>query len=236
MRVLDLFSGIGGFSLGLERAGMETVAFCEIEEFPQKVLRKHWPDVCQFHDIAEIDGYTDIVLPNGDVVEPDVICGGFPCQAFSTASHGRKVAKDLWPEMRRVVWLHMPKWVIAENVQKKPIEKAKKDLELLNYAVWIRRIGAHEAGADHKRDRWWLVAHADNQSEFYSTINAKVAELPELCEGVWSAENYASAVRVSDGVSAGMDRRRLKALGNAVVPQIPEIIGRAIMEIESCPR
>ena len=80
MKVLDLFSGIGGFSIGLERAGMETVAFCEIEEFPQKVLAKHWPDVPLYDDVRQLnaarlisDGITDI----------DVICGGYPCQPFS---------------------------------------------------------------------------------------------------------------------------------------------------------
>ena len=76
MNVLDLFSGIGGFSLGLERAGMKTIAFCEIEEFPRKVLRKHWPNVPIFEDVRNLHG--------SDITEAvDLICGGFPCQDLS---------------------------------------------------------------------------------------------------------------------------------------------------------
>lgn len=143
MNVLDLFSGIGGFSLGLEKAGMKTIAFCEINPFCRKVLRKHWPDVPVFDDIKAVDG-----------VDADIICGGFPCQPFSSASRGRRVAEDLWPEMGRVVWRNMPKIVIAENVQEKPIESAARQLEMLGYTCTARNIGAAECGADHKRSRW----------------------------------------------------------------------------------
>ena len=218
MKVLDLFSGIGGFSLGLERSGFETVAFVEKDKKAQMILRKHWKDTPIFNDIKLID--------RESVGQVDLICGGFPCQPFSTASRGRKTAEDLWPEMARIIWQLRPKWVIAENVLPAPIEQAKKDLELLGYKCETRNIGADDCGADHKRDRWWLVAHADNKSEFSSALDAEVAKLPKLCESVWSGENYARTVRVSNGLPNRMDRFRM--LGNAVLPQIPEAIGRAI--------
>ena len=221
MKVLDLFSGIGGFSLGLERAGMETVAFCEIEEYPRKVLEKHWPGVPIYEDVRKLQWNDDI---------PDLICGGFPCQPFSTASHQVKTANDLWPAMFKNISQIKPTYVIAENVQKKPIYKATDDLKGLGYEVWTRCISAAKAGADHKRNRWWLCAYPYDKSELHCTIDAKMEKLQELCEGIWGAENYARAIRIPDGIPNRMDR--LKGLGNAVVPQIPELIGRAIMEVE----
>lgn len=222
MKVLDLFSGIGGFSLGLERVGFNTVAFVEKDKAAQKVLRKHWPETPIFPDIKTIDREC--------VGTIDLICGGFPCQPFSTASAGKKVAEDLWPEFARIVWQFMPKWVIAENVLPLPINQAKKDLETLGYKCEKRNIGAHDCGADHKRDRWWLVAHTNDESKLSSAINAEVAKLPKLCQSLWGPENYARAVRVSNGLPNRMDRLRM--LGNTVVPAIPEAIGRAIMLLE----
>ena len=225
LRVLDLFSGIGGFSLGLERTGgFRTVAFCEIEPFPRKVLAKHWPDVPIFEDVRKLHAE--------ELPEPiDVICGGFPCQPFSHASRGVVVAVDLWPEMYRVVSEIMPKIVIAENVQKKPIEYAKEDLKRIGYDSQIFPFDAGRIGADHERTRWWLCAHPNDKGELFSGFNAKVAELQEICKSVWSWPNYAKSLRVSDGISYRMDR--LKALGNAVVPQVVEVIGRAILEAEN---
>jgi DNA (cytosine-5)-methyltransferase 1 len=224
MKVLDLFSGIGGFSMGLERAGMETVAFCEIEEYPRKVLKKHWPDVPIYEDVRKLS-WSKLAIT------PDVICGGFPCQPFSTATHGIKIAENMWPYMLRVIKEIRPRIVIVENVQENPIRKAEDDVKKIGYRTTVKCIGAYEAGADHQRNRWWLCAYPYNKSQFSSALNAKVAELPKLCEGVWGSENYARTIRVPNGLPNRMDR--LKGLGNAVVPQIPEIIGRAIMEIEN---
>lgn len=224
VKVLDLFSGIGGFSLGLERAGMRTIAFCEIEEYPRRVLRKHWPDVPIFEDVRE--------LRREDLPErPDVIAGGYPCQPFSRAARGRNNAPDLWPVMRSVVYDIRPKWVIAENVEEITIERAARDLQVFGYQPWKRRIGADDCGADHSRSRWWLCAYADGDRKFHSAIDAEVAKLPEVCSGVWGWPNYAAALRVPHGIPCRMDR--LRALGNAVVPQIPEMIGRAIMAVEA---
>nr|WP_062266923.1 DNA (cytosine-5-)-methyltransferase [Endozoicomonas arenosclerae] len=112
MKVLDLFSGIGGFSLGLERAGMKTIAFCEIEPYCRKVLKKHWPDVPIFEDIKE--------LTADDLPEyPDVICGGFPCQDLSGAGRQDGIEgsrSGLYTEMLRLVSECRPKYTIFENV------------------------------------------------------------------------------------------------------------------------
>lgn len=222
MKVLDLFSGIGGFSLGLERAGMETIAFCEIDRDCRAVLKKHWPHVPVFTDIKTL-GHIDA----------DLICGGFPCQPFSTASRGRKTAEDLWPEMLRVVSVIKPRFVVAENVLEAPISTAKTDLEKLGYQCEKRCISANDCGADHQRNRWWLVAHPNDEGEFSSALDAEVAKLQELCEGLWGAENYARTVRISNGIPGRMVRLRM--LGNAVIPKIPEAIGRAINVALQCP-
>lgn len=226
LKVLDLFSGIGGFSLGLERTGgFETVAFCEIEEFPRRVLHKHWPDVPCYTDVREL---TAAKLA-ADGIAPDVICGGFPCQPFSSASRGRKVAVDLWPEMSRIIADVRPRIVIAENVQRGPLERVAEFLAGLGYPhPEPKRISGAAAGADHRRDRWWVCAYADDQGKLSSALNAEVAILPELCRGLWGAGNFARAVRVSDGIPYRVDR--IESLGNAVMPQIPEAIGRAILE------
>ena len=111
LRVLDLFSGIGGFSLGLERTGgFETVAFCEIDPFCRQVLAKHWPDVPIHEDVRSL---------NGDAIGPvDVVCGGYPCQPFSLAGKraGQEDDRHLWPEMYRIMDELRPAWFIGENV------------------------------------------------------------------------------------------------------------------------
>ena len=216
MRVLDLFSGIGGFSLGLERAGMTTVAFCEIDPFCRRILRKHWPDTPIYEDIRTL---------NGVEYEPDIICGGYPCQPFSTASRGRRVATDLWPDMLAVIDRCRPSYVLAENVSEAPQKRAAADLRGLGYRTDLRRVSGDDLGADHTRNRWWCCAYANQESELLSAIHDEVAKLPALCRSIWGAENYTRALRVSDGLPNRLDR--CGALGNAVFPQIPEAYGRA---------
>jgi DNA (cytosine-5)-methyltransferase 1 len=222
LRVLDLFSGIGGFSLGLERTGgFKTVAFCEIDPFCRKVLAKHWPEVPCYEDVRELTAEK----LRADGIVPDVICGGSPCQPFSTASRGRRVATDLWPAMLAVIRDVRPALVILENVAELAIRRACAELD--GYRARPFRIGAHDCGADHQRNRWWACAYANDKSELHRPVNAEVAGLPALCKVVWSAANYARAIRVPDGLPHRVDR--LRSLGNAVVPQIPELIGNAIL-------
>lgn len=161
LTVLDLFSGIGGFSLGLERTGgFRTVAFCEINPFCRKVLAKHWPDVPCHEDITMLKGE--------DVGPVDVVCGGFPCQPFSLAGERRGASDDrhLWPEMVRVIAEVRPTWVIGENVVgllSMGIDSVLSDLEALGYEVWPVVIPAAAIGAPHRRNRVWIVAYAYSQ-------------------------------------------------------------------------
>jgi DNA (cytosine-5)-methyltransferase 1 len=164
MRVLDLFSGIGGFSLGLERAGMTTVAFCEQDKFCQQVLAKHWPDVPCYPDIKELTG-DQIEREIGPI---DVVCGGYPCQPFSVAGERRGEEDDrhLWPEMYRIVASVRPTWVIAENVAghiTMGLDEVLSDLEAEGYAVWPLVIPAVAVDARHRRDRLWIVANAKRE-------------------------------------------------------------------------
>lgn len=158
LKVLDLFSGIGGFSLGLERTGgFETVAFCEIDPFCQKVLKKNWPDVPIYNDVRTLDH-------DGPI---DVITGGYPCQPFSTAGK-RKGADDdrhLWPAMFRLVQKHRPAWVIGENVAghiSMGLDNVLADLEGEGYAARAFVIPACAVDAPHRRDRVWVVAHSQS--------------------------------------------------------------------------
>ena len=160
MKVLDLFSGIGGFSLGLERAGMETVAFCENDKFCQKVLAKHWPDVPIHNNIEELDGreYKGTV---------DLVCGGFPCQPFSVAGQqrGKEDDRALWPEMLRVIREVEPSWVIGENVVgiiHMELDNVLSDLEGAGYSCQTFVIPACAVDAKHRRDRVWIIASHTN--------------------------------------------------------------------------
>ena len=160
MRVLDLFSGIGGFSLGLESVGMETAAFCEMDSFCQKVLKKNWPDVPIHSDIKELDGHEY----RGAV---ELICGGFPCQPFSIASTKRLGKEDdraLWPEMYRVIQEVQPTWVIAENVPgiiNMELDQVLSDLEDSCYSSQTLVLPACSVDAPHRRERVWIIAYCD---------------------------------------------------------------------------
>ena len=222
LRVADIFSGIGGFSFGLEATGhFETVLMCERAPFQRRILAKHWPAVKCVEDVRDIS-----------VINSDVICGGFPCQPFSTASRGRKVAEDMWPEMSRIVEASSPTIVIAENVKPGPIENAAADLQGYGYTVTVRNISADDCGAPHGRSRWWVIAHPYDESEFQRALDAEVAKLPELCAGLWTAEAYRRAIRVPHGLPSGVDEPARIALGNAVMPVIPQVIGYAIARAE----
>ena len=160
MRVLDLFSGIGGFSLGLERAGMTTVAFCEFDPFCRSVLAKHWPLVPIHEDIRELDGHTY----RGSV---ELVCGGFPCQPFSVAGKRGGASDDraLWPEMRRVICEVQPAWVVGENVPgiiAMELDNVLSDLEGEGYATQALVLPACAVDAPHRRDRVWVIAHGDD--------------------------------------------------------------------------
>jgi len=169
VQVLDLFSGIGGFSLGLKRAGMETIGFCEIDPFCRKVLAKHWPDVTIHTDIRRLDG-------KDYKGRAEIICGGFPCQPFSQAGKRRGTEDDrhLWPEMLRIISEVRPTWVIGENVigiVKMELDSILSDLEGEGYQTRAFIIPACGIDAPHKRDRVWIIAHANSEGESDGPIN-----------------------------------------------------------------
>ena len=240
MNVLDLFSGIGGFSLGLERAGMRTVAFCEIDPYARAVLRKHWPDVPCYEDVRELTA--DRLARDGITV--DVICGGFPCQDISHAGKGAGLDGErsgLWSEIARLVGELRPRYLIVENVAAllgRGLGDVLGDLAEVGYDAEWHCIPASYLGAWHRRDRVWLLAypycqHAEQGRK--EPIFRQRDLSRELSRGFekWPGRSHlpeSRFYRTSDGLPNWMDR--LRCLGNAVVPQIPEIIGRAIMEIE----
>ena len=172
LRHLDLFSGIGGFSLGLEATGgFETVAFCDIEEYPRKVLEKHWPRVKQYTDIKELT--YDKLKSDGiisDNKKIDIITGGYPCQPFSVAGRkkGEEDPRHLWPEYFRLVQELRPDWIIGENVSghiKLGLDTVLENLESEGYATRTFSISASSVGANHQRERIFIVANSMEHSE-----------------------------------------------------------------------
>jgi DNA (cytosine-5)-methyltransferase 1 len=158
MNVLDLFSGIGGFSLGLERAGMKTVAFCEVDKKCQQVLKKHWPGVPIFDDVSTLKGE--------DIEETvDVICGGFPCQDISLAGNGAGLEgkrSGLWSEFHRLIKEIKPKYAIIENVsalRSRGLDQVLREISEIGYDAEWHCITAASIGAPHRRDRIWIVAY-----------------------------------------------------------------------------
>ena len=164
MRVLDLFSGIGGFSLGLERAGMATAMFCEIEPFCRRVLAKHWPGVPIHDDVRTLDRL--VVAEKAGAV--DLVCGGFPCQDISVAGKGAGLDGErsgLWFEYRRIIEEVAPRWVVIENVpalRSRGLDTVLGGLAALGYDAEWHCIPASALGAPHRRDRVWLVAHTQH--------------------------------------------------------------------------
>lgn len=161
MKILDLFSGIGGFSLGLEAAGMETSAFCEYDENARNVLSKHWPDVPIFNDVKTLNKE---LLNERGISDIGLICGGYPCQPFSLAGQRRGAEDDrhLWPEMFRLIQELRPNWVIGENVFghiSMGLDQVLSDLENSGYATRSFVIPACAVDAPHRRDRIWTIAN-----------------------------------------------------------------------------
>jgi DNA (cytosine-5)-methyltransferase 1 len=256
MQVLDLFSGIGGFSLGLERAGMSTVAFCEVDKKAQLVLKKHWPSIPIFDDVKTLNKEK----LNERSITVDVICGGFPCQDLSVAGTGKGLEgsrSGLWFEYGRIISELRPRYVIVENVSallNRGLDQVLGQLAQIGYDAEWHCIPASAVGAPHRRDRIWIVAYPTsvrfkglhygysetenvNSSSTHTnfqrlerqrTISSRIGS--ELCDtrnnSWWEVEPDVG--RVAHGVSNRVDR--LKQLGNSIVPQIAEIIGRAIMD------
>ena len=278
MNLLDLFSGIGAFSLGLERAGFKTVAFCEIEPFCRRVLAKHWPTVPCYDDIRDL---TAARLRDDGIGPIDAICGGFPCQDISLAGTGAGLDGErsgLWREYARLVGELRPRHVIVENVgalRARGLADVLGDFAALGYDAEWHSVPAAAVGAPHLRDRVWIIATAADadslgrgrgrESQHGAEQGAPRREPDRLGSWGWGQGSLApgdgtkrleerrglqrrlaralAAVatpwdwpaeppfrRVDDAAAKRLDRAALKALGNSVVPDIPEAIGRALME------
>ena len=296
MKVLDLFAGIGGFTLGLERAGFETAAFCEIDPYAQKVLRKNWPEIPIYEDVRDITAERLI----SDGIRVDVITGGFPCQDISVAGNQAGIEGErsgLWSECARLIGELRPRYAIFENVTNllngergSWFKRVLWDISSLGYDAEWHCIPASELGAHHHRDRVWIICYprrevllenarhgsrrADkgfvggqdaqrkrtcntsatggSSQDVADTLYARLQRRlhwrqgeerqsqlghfrcggPTLRQPRQSSWDFEPDVgRVANGVPARS--HRLKCLGNAVVPPIPELIGGAIMQREA---
>jgi DNA (cytosine-5)-methyltransferase 1 len=240
LRVLDLFSGVGGFSLGLERTGgFETVAFCEIEPFPRRVLAKHWPEVPCYDDVRTLTG----ARLAADGIAVDVITGGFPCQDLSASGKQIGVSGErsgLYSEILRLACELRPKFVAMENVANLLIGDGGdwfatllRNMASIGYVVEWFYIPASWLGAPHARTRVWIIAYSHKIGCGGLALGFDTFRQFErgTAQKTWAPELSPPAVcGVDDGISNRVDR--LAALGNAVVPQIPELIGRAILQAE----
>jgi DNA (cytosine-5)-methyltransferase 1 len=256
----SLFSGIGGFDLAAEWAGFTNVFNCEWEEFPQKILKYHFPNAEQYGDIHDFDA----TKYNGRI---DILSGGFPCQPFSVAGK-RKGTEDeryLWKEMLRVIRECKPRWIVGENVRGiyswsngLVLEACYSDLENLGYSVQSFIIPACATNAPHRRDRVWIVAHSDNfrttrdasntdsatrkserinrqgKGEFIrrssNTIQDRWEKFPTVPPVCGGDDGLPKEL---DGITVSKWRREsIKGYGNAIVPQVAHRIFESIKEYE----
>ena len=226
LRVLSLFAGIGGFYLGLERAGMTTVAFAETNPYASAVLRKHWPEVPNLGDVTEAH-YPDA----------DVISAGFPCQDISLAGKGAGLAgqrSGLWREVVRAIRLVRPRFVVLENVAallRRGVDKVLGDLASNGLDAEWDCIPASHVGAPHGRDRWWAVAYPERGEWWQEPYCGSLGRMGREQQSVPWDRDWQEALREFRGMDDGSTYRvdRVDTIRNAVVPQIPELIGRAIL-------
>jgi DNA (cytosine-5)-methyltransferase 1 len=223
----SLFSGIGGLELGLERAGLGPVLWqCELDPFCRRVLAKHWPDVTRFEDVTQPRRWPHV----------DLVCGGFPCQDVSSAGKRRGIGgqrSGLWWYFAEVVRQVAPRFVVVENVAsgtKRWLPHVRHALHLLGYGTRAVAVSAADVGAPHLRRRVFVVGDSHAHREPACAVNAEAPGMRPatgpLRDGWVPAPER---LRMDDGLSSGLDR--LRALGNAVVPQCAEVVGRMIQEM-----
>jgi DNA (cytosine-5)-methyltransferase 1 len=235
----SLFTGIGGLDLGLEWAGFTTAWQCERDEWCRGILGRHWPGIGRYSDVHDVNESAEWV---------DVIAGGFPCQPVSVA--GKRLAQAderwLWPEFARIIGVLRPRIALMENVAgllARGFGDVLGDLAALGYDAEWHCIRAADVGAPHKRERIFIVAHTDSPGlqghrgehglhapvQKVQTDGRRSEPSPNDARrgrGHWSVEPGVG--RMADGVPNRVDR--IRALGNAVVPQVAEQVGRLIMQ------
>ena len=241
LKLLDLFSGIGGFSYGLESTnGFETIAFCEKNDFCRKVLKKNFPTIPIVNEIRNL---------NGKEFKADIITGGFPCQPFSYSGKRKSRNDDryLWHEMFRVIKETNPRWIVAENVpgiayleKGLVLKQIISDLESEGYETVITNIPACSVNAWHKRERIWIIANSKHNGLHNKKRYATIESCNQSEEWLFIRDNWkknkSEFCRINDELSSELDKdrnNRIKALGNAIVPEIAKQIGLAILEAEN---
>lgn len=230
LRVLDLFSGIGGFSLGLERTGgFETVAFCEIEEFPRKVLAKHWPEVPIYEDVTTADF--------GPIGPVDVVTAGFPCQDISLAGAGAGLSGKrsglFWQIFRAVRMVGRPR-IMLENVAallNRGLCQVLGAMATVGYDAEWHCIPARYVGAPHGRDRFWLIADPVGREWGQEPYSGSIGRMGREQQSVPWDRDWETALSEFRRLDDGLPRSVASTDGyrNAVVPQIPELLGKAIL-------
>ena len=254
MKFGSLFAGIGGFDLGLERAGMECAWQVEIDEWKMKVLGSHFPKAVLHADVRNVG------LQN--LTKVDVICGGSPCQGFSSNGGNKSdlfnTQSELIFEFGRIADELNPDYIIIENV-KNILKWANVIADIFSkWSLYDKTIKANQCGGYTRRERVFIVGHLRSKggqnifskSRFPSTsfeTGGRRDTLPmclpwggglnleRLGSTVVGTKTNPVRVRKSDGVSRRLDKVRWDALGNAVVPQVVEWIGKRIMEVENGP-
>ncbi len=242
MNFIDLCAGIGGFSLGLEAAGMRSVVHIENNAFCTEVLNRHWPNVPVLGDIRD-------VKPS-ELQTADLVSGGFPCQPYSFSGHRKGTAddRDLWPAFEQILATKGPTWALFENVVglvNLGLDAVLSQLESLGYTTGAIIVPAGAVGAWHRRDRVFILAFHQGGEKVYSDSHiqraqrgqeGQVCRLPGFPR--WEHDRGIADMlgrpdlpeplicRGDDGFSARVDR--ITALGNAVVPQVVNVIGESI--------
>ena len=208
MRLLDLFSGIGGFSYAAEKlvGGYKTVAFCEMDEFCQKVLQKHWPEIPIYNDVRTLDATR--------LGRIDIVTGGYPCQPFSQAGkrQGEKDERHLWPEMLRIIKSCKPRYVVAENVAghvNMGLDQVLTDLENQGYTTRPIIIPACAKNAPHRRDRVWIIGELTTNTNNSGNRESKgnINKEQQTIEQEWKEQSLFEPSRHNE-VMADTENRR----------------------------
>lgn len=232
---LSLFSGCGGMDLGLERAGFRCVGQVEIVPERRAMLSRHWPDVPRWDDVRTFHG--------GLLRErPDLIAGGFPCQDISWAGTGAGIDGErsgLWREFYRLICEIRPRFALVENsaaLLDRGLGRVLSDLAEAGYDAEWRVLAAGDFGAPHERERCFTLAYS-NQGDGEAGLGNKPHGSQPIFAGsdperlqVWLQAPTVTS-RVDDGIPARLYRIRGEAIGDAVVPQVAEFIGRRILEV-----
>ena len=222
IKEFHLFAGIGGGIYGGELLGHQCVGGVEIDKYCQSVLKQRqkdgWMDTFDiFNDVTTLDG-------SDFIGKFDILCGGFPCQAFSYAAHGNNIAeKNLWPYMLKFVQSSHAPVVFGENVTVKAIIKAKSDLENIGYKVVICRLACMDLNADHKRPRFWLLGVKD--FKVFDEIAAHICSLPKFKADFWCENPHDIKYPVEVPVLAPQKR----GIGNAQAPIAAAIAFRVLV-------